>query len=180
VVDGNGCREAFKGYPSKAPELDRYLAYIVNCAITGREYVIYGYKGKQVRDQIHSHDVASLFLDFYKSPSAGEVYNLGGGRRNSTSILETIDLLDDMGFKLKYSYRPANRLGDHICYISDLSKIRTHFSQWKLEYDLPAICRKSPGNVLTGNVLKGLANCLKAQPTCNATRIQSLRDGAGS
>ena len=151
MVDDNGCREAFKGYPSKAPELDRYLAYIVNCAITGREYVIYGYKGKQVRDQIHSHDVASLFLDFYKSPSAGEVYNLGGGRRNSTSILETIDLLDDMGFKLKYSYRPANRLGDHICYISDLSKIRTHFSQWKLEYDLPAILSEIARQRLKGS-----------------------------
>jgi CDP-paratose 2-epimerase len=134
-----------------AVELHGYLAYIVNCAITGREYVIYGYKGKQVRDQIHSHDVASLFLDFYKSPSAGEVYNLGGGRRNSTSILETIDLLDDMGFKLKYSYNPANRLGDHICYISDLSKIRAHFPQWKLEYDLPAILSEIARQRLKGS-----------------------------
>ena len=155
MVDDNGCREAFKGYPSKAPELDRYLAYIVNCAITGREYVIYGYKGKQVRDQIHSHDVASLFLHFYRSPSAGEVYNLGGGRRNSTSILETIDLLDDMGFKLKYSYRPANRLGDHICYISDLSKIRAHFPQCKLEYDLPAILSEIARQRLNRQRLKG-------------------------
>ena len=107
--------------------------------MTGREYQVYGYKGKQVRDQIHSHDVARLFLEFYKAPRCGEVYNMGGGRANSISILETIDLLAGMGYKLKYTYKPDNRIGDHICYISDLSKIRSHFPNWKLEYDLPKI-----------------------------------------
>jgi CDP-paratose 2-epimerase len=97
------------------------------CAVTGREYTIYGYKGKRVRDQIHSHDVARLFLEFYAAPRCGEVYNLGGGRANSLSILETIEILESLGYKMRYSYNPANRMGDHICYISDLTKIRAHF-----------------------------------------------------
>jgi CDP-paratose 2-epimerase len=83
--------------------------------------------------------VANLFLEFYKAPRCGEVYNMGGGRNNSISILETIDLLAGMGYTLKHSYKPENRVGDHICYISDLSKIYRHFPNWKLEYDLPRI-----------------------------------------
>lgn len=122
-----------------AVELHGYLAYIVLCAIKGREYTIYGYKGKQVRDQIHSDDVARLFLEFYAKPRAGEVYNLGGGRGNSLSILETIDILKDLGFPLRYNYSEVSRTGDHICYISDLTKVRAHFPNWKLEHDLPAI-----------------------------------------
>src|SRR6266480_5826147 len=93
-----------------AVELHGYLVYIVICAMTGKEYQVYGYKGKQVRDQIHSHDVASLFLEFYKSPRCGEVYNMGGGRSNSVSILETIDILAGMGYKLNYSYKETNRV----------------------------------------------------------------------
>jgi len=127
------------GPQHSAVELHGYLAYIILCAITGREYTIYGYKGKQVRDQIHSCDVARLFLEFYKSPKAGEVYNIGGGRQNSLSILETIDMLAEMGYPLRYKYNPANRVGDHICYVSDLRKVRSHFPYWQLEYDLPKI-----------------------------------------
>ena len=122
-----------------AVELHGYLTYIIVCAVSDRPYTIFGYQGKQVRDQIHCHDVARLFLEFYRQPRYGEVYNLGGGRQNSLSILETIDLLAGMGFQLKYDYNPANRVGDHICYISDLSKIRSHFPQWNLAYDLPRI-----------------------------------------
>ena len=122
-----------------AVELHGYLTYIIVCAVSGKPYTIRGYKGKQVRDQIHCHDVARLFLEFYRQPRFGEVYNLGGGRQNSISILETVDLLDALGLKLQYDYDPVNRIGDHICYISDLSKIRSHFPTWKLEYDLPAI-----------------------------------------
>jgi CDP-paratose 2-epimerase len=116
-----------------------YLAYIVMCAVSGREYTVFGYKGKQVRDQIHCRDVARLFLEFYKKPRAGEVYNIGGGRKNSLSVLETIDTLGAMGHHLKYKYDETNRTGDHICYISDLSKLHAHFPDWKLEYDLPKI-----------------------------------------
>src|SRR5215471_15170838 len=122
-----------------AVELHGYLVYIVICALTGREYVINGYKGKQVRDQIHSRDVARLFLEFHRHPRCGEVYNLGGGRRNSISILETIDRLAAMGHPLKHSYKPENRVGDHICYISDLTKLRAHFPNWRHEYSLGRI-----------------------------------------
>ena len=122
-----------------AVELHGYLAYIVHCAVAGKKYIVYGYKGKQVRDQIHSSDVARLFLAFFQQPRYGEVYNLGGGRQNSLSILETVDLLAAMGHKLEYEYKDENRKGDHICYISDLTKLRAHFPQWKLEYDLPRI-----------------------------------------
>ncbi|HEY5864210.1 MAG TPA: NAD-dependent epimerase/dehydratase family protein, partial [Candidatus Tectomicrobia bacterium] len=122
-----------------AVELHGYLAYIVMCAVTGRPYTIFGYKGKQVRDQIHASDVAHLFLHFFHRPRYGEVYNLGGGRRNSLSILETIDVLADMGLQLNYTYQEQHRIGDHICYISDLAKIRSHFPDWKLEYDLASI-----------------------------------------
>ena len=125
-----------------AVELHGYLTYIIVCAVTGRPYTIWGYKGKQVRDQIHSCDVARLFLEFYRNPRCGEVYNLGGGRQNSLSILETIDLLANMGFQLTHDYNPTNRIGDHICYISDLSKLRSHFPQWQLEYDLPRIVKE--------------------------------------
>jgi CDP-paratose 2-epimerase len=127
------------GPQHSAVELHGYLAYIVLCAVAGREYTVYGFKGKQVRDQIHSRDVARLFLEFYKSPRSGEVYNLGGGRQNSISILETIDMLSNMGYSLPYKYDPANRVGDHICYISDLRKIRSDFPNWTIEYDLQKI-----------------------------------------
>ena len=122
-----------------AVELHGYLAYIVMCAVTGRPYTIFGYKGKQVRDQIHASDVAHVFLHFFRNPRCGEVYNLGGGRQNSLSILETIAILDGMGFKMEYTYQEQHRIGDHICYISDLTKLRGHFPTWTLEYDVPSM-----------------------------------------
>jgi CDP-paratose 2-epimerase len=122
-----------------AVELHGYLAYIVACAVAGREYTVYGYKAKQVRDQIHCNDVGRLFLEFFRNPRPGEVYNLGGGRQNSLSILETIDILAEMGFDLRYRYDPGNRIGDHICYISSLDKIRAHFPHWKLEHPVRSI-----------------------------------------
>lgn len=121
-----------------AVELHGYLTYIILCAMKGREYTIYGYKGKQVRDQIHADDVASLFWEFYKNPQPGEVYNLGGGRANSLSILETIAVLDEMGYRLSYKLSDKARIGDHICYISDLSKVKSHFPQWDMRYDVRA------------------------------------------
>lgn len=125
-------------------------AYIVHCAMIGREYTIFGYKGKQVRDQIHARDVANLFLHFYRNPRQGEVYNLGGGRGNSISILETIDLLAGMGYRLKYQYKDVNRTGDHICYITDLTKTMAHFPGWRLEYDL--------NRIITGTIEHGKKN----------------------
>ena len=122
-----------------AVELHGYLAYIVHCAVTGKRYTIHGYKGKQVRDQIHSSDFAKLFLAFFDDPRCGEAYNLGGGRENSLSILETIDILADLGYRLDYDYSDRSRTGDHICYITDLTKVRSHFPYWSPEYDIPRI-----------------------------------------
>ena len=118
-----------------AVELHGYLAYIVRCAVLGNPYTIYGYNGKQVRDQIHAHDVARLFLQFFNRPTLGEVYNLGGGRKNSLSVLETIQALADAGYPLNYSYSDENRRGDHICYISDIRKVQAHYPDWTLAYD---------------------------------------------
>lgn len=120
-------------------ELHGYLNYIVRCAVFGVPYTINGYKGKQVRDQIHARDVAGLFLEFFRSPRCGEVYNMGGGRANSVSILETIEMLRERGYALQASYAETNRIGDHICYISDLTKLREHFPNWKLQYGLTRI-----------------------------------------
>ena len=120
-------------------ELHGYLNYIIRCAVQGREYTIFGHKGKQVRDQIHADDVAQVFLHYFRTPRCGEVYNLGGGRPNSISILETIAELDSRGFTLKWNYSDQARAGDHICYMSNMSKLRAHFPDWKLEYDLPHI-----------------------------------------
>jgi CDP-paratose 2-epimerase len=122
-----------------AVELHGYLAYIVACAVANREYIVYGYNAKQVRDQIHCRDVARLFLEFYGNPRCGEVYNMGGGRQNSLSILETLDILNDMGLPLRSRYNPQNRVGDHICYISNLAKIRSHFPRWNLVHPVRSI-----------------------------------------
>jgi CDP-paratose 2-epimerase len=127
------------GSQHAAVDLHGFLAYIVRCAVMGKKYTVLGYGGKQVRDQIHCSDVAELFLHFYSRPRCGEVYNLGGGRANSISILETVDILKKMGFALDYNYLPEPRLGDHICYISDLRKLREHYPQWTIKYDLTKI-----------------------------------------
>jgi CDP-paratose 2-epimerase len=124
------------GPQHSAVELHGYLAYIAHCAVTGKKYTIYGYEGKQVRDQIHAHDVAFLFLEFFRRPRCGEVYNLGGGRANSLSILETVDALAAMGLKLEYDYNPVNRTGDHVCYITDLTKVRSHYPSWSIQYSV--------------------------------------------
>lgn len=143
------------GPQHSAVELHGYLNYIIMCAVTGREYTVYGYKAKQVRDQIHCTDVARLFLEFYAHPRAGEVYNMGGGRSNSLSIIETISLLADRGFPLKYTYKDQNRIGDHICYISDLTKIRNHFPDWDLSYNLPRIFDEIIGRYRAQSQLHG-------------------------
>ena len=155
-----------------AVELHGYLAYIIICAVTGRPYTIYGFKGKQVRDQIHCRDVASLFLEFYRRPRAGEVYNLGGGRSNSLSILETIDLLSGLGFTPRYQFQAENRIGDHICYISDLRKVRSHFPGWKMQYNLPKIVH----DILTRHLR---TDAVRAAPREGAADTDAMRLGAG-
>jgi len=121
-------------------ELHGFLNYFIKVARTGGRYRIYGYSGKQVRDQIHSFDVVRALEEFAKNPRPGEVYNLGGGRENSASILECIDTVELLtGRKLNYEYVEQNRIGDHICYISDLRKLKTHYPNWTITKSLDDI-----------------------------------------
>lgn len=120
-------------------ELHGFLSYIIKCAVNNAPYKIYGYKGKQVRDQIHSYDVCTAFYEFMKSPRAGEVYNIGGCRENSASILEVINKLDDLGHKLQYSLIDSPRSGDHMCYITNMKKFKNHYPGWSQQKDLNTI-----------------------------------------
>lgn len=118
-------------------QLHGFLSYLMKCAITGDHYTIFGYKGKQVRDNIHSYDLVNMFWHFYQNPRPGEVYNAGGGRHANCSMLEAIDLIQKIsGKKLDYSYSDTNRIGDHIWWISDLSKFKNHYPEWHWKYDL--------------------------------------------
>jgi len=118
-------------------ELHGFLAYLVKCVISGRKYKIYGYKGKQVRDNIHSFDLVSAFYQFFKAPRCGEVYNIGGGRFANVSMLEAIDICQKISGKmLSYEYDPANRIGDHIWWISDVSKFKSHYPAWEYKYNI--------------------------------------------
>jgi CDP-paratose 2-epimerase len=118
-------------------ELHGFLSYLIKCNLEKREYKIYGYKGKQVRDNIHSADVARFMYEFYSKPRCGEVYNLGGGKANSCSILEAFDIVERMtGKKQVSAYLDQNRSGDHICYYSDLSKMRAHYPNWNVTISL--------------------------------------------
>jgi CDP-paratose 2-epimerase len=121
-------------------ELHGFLNYLVKAAVRDREYTVYGYKGKQVRDNIHSEDVIAAFEAFRMSPRPGEVYNMGGGRNNSISILECFEMLKDrLGNSVRWGYCEKNRAGDRICYISDLAKLRTHFPGWNVKKSLANI-----------------------------------------
>ncbi|QNA45001.1 NAD-dependent epimerase/dehydratase family protein [Lacibacter sediminis] len=118
-------------------QLHGFLAYLMKCAITGNQYTIFGYKGKQVRDNIHSNDLVNMFWQFYQNPRPGEVYNAGGGRFANCSMLEAIALCENIsGNKMNYTYSDTNRIGDHIWYISDLSKFKQHYPEWNWKYDL--------------------------------------------
>src|SRR5579885_408578 len=114
-------------------ELHGFLSYLIKCNIEGREYKVFGYKGKQVRDNIHSEDVARFMHAFYESPRCGEVYNIGGGKENSCSILEAFEIVQEFtGKPQKYTYLEQNRIGDHICYYSDLRKMKSHYPKWSI------------------------------------------------
>ena len=118
-------------------ELHGFLSYLVRCNLEGREYKVFGYKGKQVRDNIHSLDVARFIHAFADAPRTGEVYNLGGGKANSCSILEAFALVEQVsGHRQRHSYVRTNRIGDHICYYSDLRKMRDHYPEWDITVGL--------------------------------------------
>ncbi|HTR39725.1 MAG TPA: NAD-dependent epimerase/dehydratase family protein [Bryobacteraceae bacterium] len=121
-------------------ELHGFLSFLIKCNLEEREYKIYGYKGKQVRDNIHSEDVARFMFEFWKSPRVAEVYNLGGGKANACSILEAFRMAEQItGRRMKYRYVDENRIGDHICYYSDLRKMKAHYPAWDIRKTLPNI-----------------------------------------
>jgi len=131
------------GENHSAVQLHGFLSYLFKVAQAGETYTILGYKGKQVRDQIHSSDVLAAFSTFIKNPRPGEVYNLGGGRENSASILECIQKIEALtGKRISWKYVDQPRVGDHICYISDLTKFTNHFPNWKINCSLDQILER--------------------------------------
>ena len=128
-------------------ELHGFLSYLVKCNLEGREYKVFGYKGKQVRDNIHSHDVARFIEEFIKAPRVAEVYNIGGGRANSCSIWEAFGITEKFsGKKQVFQYVDENRIGDHICYISNLAKMRAHYPNWDITVSLEETIRQIVDN----------------------------------
>ncbi len=123
--------------------LHGFLNYLVRVALRGEPYTVFGYKGKQVRDNIHSADVIGIFEEFRKAPRPGEVYNIGGGRANSTSMLEAITTIERLcGEKIRWTYSETNRIGDHICYITNLGKFQRDYPGWQLKHSLEDILRE--------------------------------------
>ena len=118
-------------------KLHGFLAYLMKCVATGEPYTIFGYKGKQVRDNIHSFDLVNAFDEFFRAPRSGEVYNMGGTRRSNCSMIEAIGVCEAIaGRKLNWTYTETNRIGDHIWYISDATKFQSHYPNWTQRYGL--------------------------------------------
>ena len=118
-------------------QLHGFLSYLMKCAITGNKYTVFGYHGKQVRDNIHSWDLVNMFWHFHNSPRPGEVYNAGGGRHSNCSMAEAIELCEQItGKPMNYEYSDTNRVGDHIWWISDVSKFKNHYPNWEHKYNV--------------------------------------------
>ncbi len=144
AVFRGGC---LTGPDHSGTELHGFLAYLIKCVATGKPYTIYGYKGKQVRDNIHSYDLVNMFWHFHQKPRSGEVYNTGGSRHSNISMLEAFKKAEAiLGKKANTTYVDQNRVGDHIWYISDVSKFKEHYPDWKYTYDgdklFEEICKK--------------------------------------
>lgn len=140
AVFRGGC---LTGPSHSGAELHGFLAYLIKCIYSNKKYTIYGYKGKQVRDNIHSHDLVNAFYHFYQNPRPGEVYNIGGARNSNISMLEAIEKIEKLlNKKANYALSEENRIGDHIWYISDVSKFKSHYPQWDFEYDIDAILKE--------------------------------------
>lgn len=124
-------------------ELHGFLSYLMKCTMTGTPYKIYGYKGKQVRDNIHSYDLVNAFYHFYQRPRVAETYNIGGGRESNCSMLEAIAQCEEIAEKtLNWEYRESNRSGDHIWWIGNLSRFKSHYPEWELTYRVPDILKE--------------------------------------
>jgi CDP-paratose 2-epimerase len=143
-------------------ELHGFLSYLVKCNIEGREYKVYGYKGKQVRDNIHSADVAKFMLEFWRNPRVAEVYNLGGGKRNACSVLEAFKLAESKTDRpMVWRYMDESRIGDHVCYYSDLRKMKSHYPSWDVNKNL--------GDIF-GEIVAGWAGRLSSPPAGRVAR----------
>jgi CDP-paratose 2-epimerase len=137
AVFRGGC---LTGPSHSGAELHGFLAYLIKCIATGKKYTIFGYKGKQVRDNIHSYDLVNAFYHVYKKPRQGEAYNMGGARQSNISMLEAITKIEKiLGKKAVYEYSDTARAGDHIWYVSDVSKFKSHYPDWDFTYDIDAI-----------------------------------------
>lgn len=124
-------------------QLHGFLAYLMRCTVTGRPYTVFGYNGKQVRDNIHSADLIHCFYEFFQNPRSGEVYNIGGGRFSNASMMEAIEICEKVsGRRLNHTYKEESRTGDHIWWISDTSKFSRHYPAWKQRYNVKAILRQ--------------------------------------
>lgn len=124
-------------------QLHGFLAYLMKCTMTGQPYTVFGYKGKQVRDNIHSFDLVNAFFHFFQSPRVAEVYNVGGSRHSNCSMLEAIDVCQKItGRELNWTYSETNRIGDHIWWIGSVQKFRSHFPDWNFKYDVDGILRE--------------------------------------
>jgi len=130
-------------------KLHGFLSYLIKCAIHDTTYIINGYKGKQVRDNLHSYDLINMFWHFYQNPKVGEVYNVGGGRHSNCSVLEAIDQIQIItGKKIKNKYKNEHRKGDHIWWISNIDKFRNHYPDWKFSYDFKKIISEIASEML--------------------------------
>ena len=128
-------------------ELHGFLAYLMQCTVTGRPYTVFGYKGKQVRDNIHSSDMVNAIWEFFQAPRQGAVYNIGGSRHSNCSMLEAIDLCEEVsGNRLTWHYSADNRTGDHIWWISDISRFKADYPNFELKYDVRAIIEEMHEN----------------------------------
>jgi CDP-paratose 2-epimerase len=124
-------------------QLHGFLAYLMKCTVTGAPYTIYGYKGKQVRDNIHSADLIRAFDAFFQTPRSAAVYNIGGGRFSNCSMLEAIHFCQEIARRdLNWAYAETNRVGDHIWWISDTGRFRADYPDWQPKYDVPGILRE--------------------------------------
>ncbi|MBF02744.1 MAG: NAD-dependent epimerase [Flavobacterium sp.] len=133
-------------------QLHGFLSYLMKCAITGDKYTVFGYKGKQVRDNIHSWDLVNMFWHFYQNPKQGEVYNAGGGRHSNCSMAEAIEMCEQItGKPMNYEYSETNRIGDHIWWISDVSKFKEHYPEWHWKYNINDILTQIYQNMSSRN-----------------------------
>lgn len=148
VVFRGGC---LTGPAHAGAELHGFLSYLMKCTATGKPYNIFGYKGKQVRDNIHSADLVEAFWQYIQAPRPGEVYNIGGSRHSNCSMLEAISLCEEIsGKKLAWTYKEDNRIGDHIWWISDVTKFQAHYPAWRYRYDLRRLMEEIHAACITG------------------------------